>query len=102
MWQPETLPVAYTSAVMMKPNAKEMPSRSASVTAGVALPASVRVATTEPGPTRTSTAVPNASASPRCVNEYIVPDPPFDPDSTMSNTFQGTVHPGPLLVKQLA
>ena len=65
MWQPETLPSAYTSAVMMKPNANEMPSRSAPVIAGLASPASTSVATTEPGPTSTSSAVPSVSASAR-------------------------------------
>src|SRR6476661_917608 len=75
MWQPETLPMAYTSAVMMKPNAKLIASRSASVTAGTALPASVSVAITEPGPTRTNAAVPNVSAIARCDIECMVADP---------------------------
>src|SRR5438094_10404825 len=75
MWQPETLPIAYTRAVMMKPNAKLIASRSASVTAGTALPASVSVAITEPGPTRTNAAVPNVSATARCDIECMVADP---------------------------
>ena len=57
--------------MMMNPNAKLIPSRSASVTAGVAFPARVRVAITEPGPTRTRAAVPSTSASARCGLEYI-------------------------------
>src|ERR1700694_3794401 len=72
---------------MMKPNAKEMPRRSASVTAGVALPASVSVAMTEPGPTRTNAAVPKASAAPLCVNEYMAPTLLCDWDPIMPNTF---------------
>ena len=50
---------------MMKPNANEMPSRSEPVMAGLASPASTSVATTEPGPTSTSSAVPSVSASAR-------------------------------------
>ena len=57
--------MAYTIAVMISPKANEMPSRSAPVTAGVDLPASTRVATTEPGPTSTSSAVPSVSAKAR-------------------------------------
>src|SRR5712664_4661389 len=60
---------------MMKPNAKLIASRSASVTAGTALPASVSVAITEPGPTRTNAAVPNVSAIARCDIECMVADP---------------------------
>src|SRR5258708_13695899 len=60
---------------MMKPNAKLIASRSASVTAGTALPARVSVAITEPGPTRTNAAVPNISASARCGIECISSDP---------------------------
>ena len=65
MWHPDTFPNAYTSAVMMRPNANEMPSRSAPVTAGALSPARTRVATTEPGPTSTSRAVPSVSANAR-------------------------------------
>src|SRR5437899_10210852 len=62
---------------MMNPKAKLIASRSASVTAGTALPASVRVAITEPGPTRTNAAVPKVSASARCGIECIsFSDPP--------------------------
>src|SRR5207302_10732201 len=61
---------------MMKPKAKLIPSRSASVTAGTALPASVNVAITEPGPTRTRAAVPRTSARKRCRIEYIAVKPP--------------------------
>src|ERR1700730_11893030 len=61
----------------MNPNAKLIARSSASVTAGTALPASVRVAITEPGPTRTNAAVPNASASARCDIECILPKAPF-------------------------
>src|SRR5258706_15769407 len=60
---------------MMKPNARLIGSRSASVTAGTALPASVSVAITEPGPTRTNAAVPNVSAIARCDIECMVADP---------------------------
>src|SRR6266481_340681 len=60
---------------MIKPNAKLIASRSASVTAGTALPASVSVAITEPGPTRTNAAVPNVSAIARCDIECMVADP---------------------------
>src|SRR6266852_2873576 len=56
---------------MMKPNAKLIASRSASVTAGTAFPARVSVATTDPGPTRTNAAVPNNSANARCGIECI-------------------------------
>src|SRR5215213_10479546 len=55
---------------MIRPNANEIPSRSAPVMAGVLSPASTSVATTEPGPTRTSSAVPSASARARCPSEY--------------------------------
>src|SRR2546426_12402059 len=61
---------------MMKPKAKLIPSRSASVTAGTALPARVRVAITEPGPTRTRAAVPRTSARKRCRIEYMAVEPP--------------------------
>src|SRR5260370_24963361 len=60
---------------MMNPNAKLIARRSASVTAGTALPARVSVAITEPGPTRTNAAVPNISASARCGIECISSDP---------------------------
>src|SRR3984893_10391119 len=60
---------------MMNPNAKLIARRSASVTAGTALPASVSVAITEPGPTRTNAAVPNVSAIARCEIECMVADP---------------------------
>src|SRR4051794_40803909 len=56
---------------MMKPNANEMPSRSAPVTAGFASPARASVATTDPGPTRTSIAVPSASDTARWPSEYV-------------------------------
>src|SRR3981081_4347585 len=62
---------------MMNPNSKLVAGRSASVTAGTALPASVSVAITEPGPTRTNAAVPNASASARCDIECILPKAPL-------------------------
>src|SRR5947207_3114564 len=81
---------------MMKPNAKEMPSRSASVMAGVALPARTSVATTEPGPTRTSAAVPSASASAFCAIERIPTRPPriLNRYSTLSNRCrERTPHP---------
>src|SRR5436309_4980068 len=47
-----------------------MPSRSAPESG--ALPASLSVATTEPGPTSTSRAVPRPSASARCLNECFI------------------------------
>ena len=50
---------------MIRPKATEMPSRSAPVMAGVLSPASTSVATTDPGPTRTSRAVPSTSAKAR-------------------------------------
>src|ERR1700687_5336505 len=62
---------------MMNPNAKLIARRSASVTAGTAFPASVSVAITEPGPTRTNAAVPNASAIARCDMECILPKAPL-------------------------
>src|SRR5207302_5420440 len=80
---------------MMNPKAKLIPSRSASVTAGTALPARVSVAMTEPGPTRTSAAVPKNSARARCVVEYIFSETPLMSDccSTMPNEFR-KVRPG--------
>src|SRR4051812_45147912 len=54
---------------MTSPNANEMPSRSAPVTAGVLSPARTRVATTDPGPTSTSRAVPSDSANARWERE---------------------------------
>src|SRR6476659_9602779 len=77
MWQPDTLPSAYTSAAMIRPNANEMPSRSAPVMAGFESPASTKVAITDPGPTRTSRAVPMNSAKARCCNEYSITPPEF-------------------------
>jgi hypothetical protein len=50
---------------MISPKATEMPSRSAPVTAGLLSPARINVATTDPGPTSTSSAVPTVSASMR-------------------------------------
>src|SRR5215208_140538 len=55
---------------MIRPKANEMPSRSEPVIAGVDLPARTRVATTEPGPTRTSRAVPSVSANARWGRVY--------------------------------
>src|SRR4051794_15316021 len=77
MWQPDTLPSAYTSAAMIRPKANEMPSRSAPVMAGFESPASTSVATTDPGPTRTSRAVPSVSAKARCCSEYSITPPEF-------------------------
>src|SRR4051812_41655211 len=77
MWQPDTLPSAYTSAAMIRPKANEMPSRSAPVMAGFESPASTNVATTDPGPTRTSRAVPSTSAKARCCSEYSITPPEF-------------------------
>ena len=56
---------------MIRPKANEMPSRSAPVMAGVLSPASTSVATTDPGPTRTSRAVPSTSAKARWPIEYV-------------------------------
>ena len=56
---------------MIRPKANEMPSRSAPVMAGTLSPASASVATTDPGPTRTSSAVPSVSANARCPSEYV-------------------------------
>src|ERR1700694_3915471 len=78
---------------MMNPNANEMPSRSAPVIAGTALPASTRVATTEPGPTRTRAAVPSVSATALCALEYITRPPAYDYDSTLSNLCRTTLLP---------
>ena len=48
-----------------------------------------RAAMTDPGPTRTSAAVPKASARARCDMEYIFWKPPLsDCCSTMSNEFR--------------
>ena len=93
MWQPDTFPIAYTIAAMMNPNANEIPSRSAPVIAGTDLPASCSVATTEPGPTRTSSAVPSTSATARCANENLSSTgPSVDHDSIMSNRVRGTYY----------
>src|SRR5258708_11409179 len=75
---------------MMKRKAKEMPRRSAPVTAGTALPASTRVATTDPGPTSTRAAVPSVSARAFCALLYISTSS-VERDSTLSNRFQHTV-----------
>src|SRR5258708_7766358 len=75
---------------MMKPKAKEMPRRSALATAGTALPASTRVATTDPGPTSTRAAVPSVSARAFCALLYISTSS-VERDSTLSNRFQHTV-----------
>jgi glycerol uptake facilitator-like aquaporin len=64
------------AAAMMNPNANEMPSRSAPVIAGFASPARASVATTDPGPTRTSRAVPSVSAAARWPSEYESISPP--------------------------
>src|SRR5438128_1486535 len=81
---------------MMKPKAKLIASRSASVTAGTALPARVNVAITEPGPTRTSAAVPKASANARCRIENIVANPLNCSDccSTLSNALRKLIAAG--------
>src|SRR5436190_12357301 len=62
---------------MIRPKANEMPSRSAPVMAGFESPASTKVATTDPGPTRTSKAVPTVSAKARCCSEYSITPPEF-------------------------
>src|SRR3954463_4726570 len=62
---------------MIRPKANEMPSRSAPVMAGFESPASTNVATTDPGPTRTSKAVPSVSARARCCSEYSITPPEF-------------------------
>src|SRR5438093_4613625 len=74
---------------MTSPKANEMPSRSAPVIAGVLLPARTSVATTEPGPTRTSSAVPRVSASARCGRECSIAPPDGDSHSIMSNAVSG-------------
>src|SRR3954452_20399923 len=61
---------------MMKPKANEMPSRSAPVAAGLASTARASVATTDPGPPRTSIAVPSVSATARWPSEYDSISPP--------------------------
>src|SRR2546423_2541513 len=75
--------MAYTIAAITSPKATDIPSRSAPVMAGVDLPASVSVATTDPGPTNTSRAVPSVSAKARCGSEcsiptLLLPRPAFD------------------------
>src|SRR5437763_14683211 len=68
---------------MMKPNANEIPSRSAPVIAGTALPANTRVATTDPGPPSQSSAVPSVSATARCERWYFSSTaPPVAPEGT--------------------
>src|SRR3954468_12544308 len=83
---------------MTRPKANEMPSRSAPVTAGVLLPARTSVATTLPGPTRTSSAVPSVSATTRWGRECSIAPPewegarPFvssDLRSALSNAVSG-------------
>src|SRR4029450_2571428 len=70
---------------MMKPKANEMPSRSAPEIAGVDLPARTSVATTDPGPTNTSSAVPSVSATARCDNECSCTDPSPLADDVFDN-----------------
>src|SRR4051812_8893672 len=96
MWQPETLPSAYTTAAMMNPNANEMPSRSAPVIAGCASPARASVATTDPGPTRTSRAVPSVSAAARWPSEYESISPPPNLGLRFDNVESGLEERTPL------
>src|SRR6185437_1370315 len=86
---------------MMRPNANEMPSRSDPSIAGVLSPASTSVATTEPGPTRTSMAVPRVSARSRWDRVCSSTSPPLasDLDSIMSNAVSRNVHPRVARVK---
>src|SRR3954452_8642414 len=60
---------------MIRPKANEMPSRSAPVMAGFESPASTKAATTDPGPTNTSRAVPSTSANARCGSECSITPP---------------------------
>src|SRR3954454_10830380 len=55
---------------MMNPKANEIPSRSPPLIAGATLPDSSSAATTDPGPTSTSKAVPIVSANARWGSEY--------------------------------
>src|SRR5947207_3089071 len=71
---------------MISPKANEMPSRSAPETAGTDLPARTSVATTDPGPTSTRSAVPSVSATARWDSECSCMRPLLrtDQHSTMS------------------
>src|SRR4051794_27013654 len=78
-----------------------MPSRSDPSIAGTLSPASTSVATTDPGPTSTSRAVPKVSARARWDRVCSSTSPPLalDFDSIMSNAVSRTVPPANTRVK---
>src|SRR4051794_9086291 len=71
MWQPETLPMAYTIPTTARPKAVEIVNSSAPVKGAPPVPPRTRnSAGTEPAPRNTRTAVPSASAPSFCANEF--------------------------------
>ena len=81
MWQPETLPTVYTIATTIRPKANEIMPKSAPENGAFEPPSRRRIAGTDPAPTKTSNAVPIASANARwivecsCIGTSYVNDP---------------------------